>query len=495
MILINWISLAALVASQGIIGVKPEDQHLYKVENGKWACLLDPSIVLDSSQINDDICDCPDGSDEPGTAACSHLRGKSNGFYCANEGYFPGYIENFKVNDGVCDYDICCDGSDEWATGKCPNKCEIVKQKFDTYVENRKAEISKALRIRDQYVRKAERYKAAVVKNLENIQGEITGIEKQLENEKKKLADAKSRAEQSSEDESTTKQFSELTTQLQNYIKDSIASQKRSLSTISKLESLLNDLAENYNPNYNDASVKQCVNQFREYITGKQEEEEKKSDFSIELFTEKLKSFKPSSFNPQDYISIEPTFDNMVHHYFMKFVNTFKPKANEEEEKPNHPQAAVTNKEIVAIEKSIEKLEKELHSKKAEASIYEENVLKVFGNDDILRAVEGEWVNRKIGEYNYKIGYLDSIYQDNTLVGRLTGVVGSTLHFEHGVKCWNGPHRSAHVDMVCAADSRIVSVSEPEKCQYRFLLETPIVCEDMSEEQIAREFKVDPSEL
>lgn len=494
MIILKWAALAGLVASLDILGVKPEDQHLYKADNGKWACLLDPSIVLDHSQINDDICDCPDGSDEPGTAACSHLRDRSHGFYCVNEGFFPSYIENFKVNDGVCDYEICCDGSDEWASGKCPNKCDEVKQKFDSFVQTRKADIDKALRIRDQYVRKAERAKATVVQQLEQIQEEIAVLEGQLEKENRRLADAKKRAEQGSEDEGTVKKISELTTQLQSYIKDSIASEKRSKSTINKLEGLLNDLVENYNPNYNDASVKQCVNQFREYITGKEEEPEK-SSFSIELFTEKLRSLKPPSLNPQDYISIEPTFDNMLHHYFTKFVNTFKPKTEEHEKKEEKPSGPVSNKEITSIEKSIEKLEKELHSKKSEASIYEDNVNKVFGKDDILRAVEKEWVNRKIGEYNYKIGYLDSIYQDNTLVGRLTGVTGSTLHFEHGVKCWNGPHRSAYVDMVCAADSRIVSVSEPEKCQYKFLLETPIVCEAMSEEDIAREFKLDPSEL
>ncbi|KAF3988763.1 hypothetical protein FT663_03851 [Candidozyma haemuli var. vulneris] len=492
---LTWATLIAIAATKGIIGVSPENQHLYQPNsNGKWACLSDPSIELNLEQINDDICDCPDGSDEPGTAACSSIRSKE-GFYCSNEGYFPGYIQNFKVNDGVCDYEVCCDGSDEWATGKCPNKCDVVKKQFDEYVAETRAELGRGLRTREEFVKKAERAKSVVAQKLEKIQEEIAAIEAQIKNENDKLSRAKNVAESDSNEESYTKELSDLTSQLSDYIKNSVTSEEKSKSTISKLEGLLNDLVEKYNSNDDGSSVKQCINQFKEYLTGKQEEE-KRSEFSIDSFVEKIKGLKPSNLLPnQNIISVEPTFDNMLHHYYSKFLNTFKPKSEEEEVKQDKPKANVSNRQIVAIEKTIAKLEKDLHSKKSEASIYEDNVQKQFGKDDIFRAVEGDWVSRQIGEYNYKIGYLDSIYQDNTLVGRLTGIKGSTLHFEHGVKCWNGPHRSAYVDLVCSADTRLVSVTEPEKCQYRFLLETPIACEAKSDDEIAKEFKVDPSNL
>ena len=76
--------------------------------------------------FNDHYCDCPDGSDEPGTSAC--LNGR---FTCPNRFAGPTRslpslspslsVSSSKVNDGFCD---CCDGSDEWAHPTlCTNTC------------------------------------------------------------------------------------------------------------------------------------------------------------------------------------------------------------------------------------------------------------------------------------------------------------------------------------------------------------------------------------
>jgi hypothetical protein len=55
--------------------------------------------------VNDDYCDCNDGSDEPGTSACSNTKVL---FECADR---RKSIPTSMVNDGIRD---CVDGSDEY---------------------------------------------------------------------------------------------------------------------------------------------------------------------------------------------------------------------------------------------------------------------------------------------------------------------------------------------------------------------------------------------
>lgn len=49
-------------------GVAPDLVSKYVPTNGKWKC-LDGSREIPWEFVNDDSCDCTDGSDEPGTSA------------------------------------------------------------------------------------------------------------------------------------------------------------------------------------------------------------------------------------------------------------------------------------------------------------------------------------------------------------------------------------------------------------------------------------------
>lgn len=71
------------------------ESSLY-VPNSDFVC-LDGSGTLGFHQVNDDYCDCKDGSDEPGTAACPN-----GSFHCTNPGHRPLDIPASRVNDGIC---------------------------------------------------------------------------------------------------------------------------------------------------------------------------------------------------------------------------------------------------------------------------------------------------------------------------------------------------------------------------------------------------------
>jgi len=93
-------------------GVHPDDKHRYIMEGrAKFSC-QEKDVEWD--RVNDDYCDCLDGSDEPGTSACPNAQ-----FYCVNKGFMSKHIRSNFVQDGVCD---CCDGSDE-VEGQCKNTC------------------------------------------------------------------------------------------------------------------------------------------------------------------------------------------------------------------------------------------------------------------------------------------------------------------------------------------------------------------------------------
>uniref|UniRef100_A0A674JRT9 PRKCSH beta subunit of glucosidase II n=1 Tax=Terrapene triunguis TaxID=2587831 RepID=A0A674JRT9_9SAUR len=113
-------ALASAVEVKRPRGVSLTNHHFYE-ESKPFTC-LDGSSTIAFEWVNDDYCDCQDGSDEPGTSACPNGR-----FHCTNAGYRPQYIPSSRVNDGVCD---CCDATDEYNSGfVCENTCKEMGRK------------------------------------------------------------------------------------------------------------------------------------------------------------------------------------------------------------------------------------------------------------------------------------------------------------------------------------------------------------------------------
>lgn len=51
------------------------------------------------------------------------------------------------------------------------------------------------------------------------------------------------------------------------------------------------------------------------------------------------------------------------------------------------------------------------------------------------------------------------------------------MRFTNGAQCWNGPQRTMQVNMKCGTENKVISVWEPNKCEYEMEMTTPAVCE------------------
>lgn len=203
--------LHTFVHGNNVGGVNP--LHVSKYTTLPFKCFSNPKIEFSTlSIINDNYCDCPDCSDEPGTSA-THESNSSprNDFYCANKGFFPKNIYNSLVNDGICD---CCDGSDEYdpqinGNVVCENTCRSLGESEVVTLKQRIATLKQGLQLKkDKYI----------------VQGNklLTELNNQLEENKKKLLEL----EPTLEDLRTKKLTAEKQEEIEKNLKISEIEQK-----------------------------------------------------------------------------------------------------------------------------------------------------------------------------------------------------------------------------------------------------------------------------
>lgn len=273
-------------------GVSPDHASYYQ-DSTKFVCIYNPSISLSTTQVNDDYCDCPDGSDEPGTSACSHISPRSPpliinndptqnntaalpGFYCYNEGHNPHYVPFAYVNDGVCDTELCCDGSDEWAQAggvKCENKCKEIGaawQRKDTAKRHARAAASKK---RAELVVHAKQLKAEIERKITSLKSQLNDDDLRIKQAEQELADQEKRDKlRIIRAPATGGKLGTLASLARRRIDDlrqallkSQQDKHAAESRIKELEGILDTFKTEYNPNFNDEGVKRAVRAWEDY--------------------------------------------------------------------------------------------------------------------------------------------------------------------------------------------------------------------------------------
>lgn len=234
------------------------------------------------------------------------------GFYCKNKGHTPLYVPFTNVNDGVCDYDLCCDGSDEWAGVKgvrCEDKCAQIGKDARTKAELRQKSLSAAAKKRKELVAEAARLRKEVEDRMHSLKTQIEGAEIHVTEVERDLAEIekqeRSRVVKGSVGAKAGKlgvlvglakhRTQELRDQLLRVRQERDSTKER----LQEVESILSTFKEEYNPNFNDEGVKRAVRAWEDYAA---KDKGPETDAAHERdLTEISKSDEENGVNWEDY--------------------------------------------------------------------------------------------------------------------------------------------------------------------------------------------------
>jgi len=540
-----WLSRLLLITV--IISVVPEGHSVIirglerslvpLYDPGKDFTCLDGSLTIPFEQINDDYCDCADGSDEPGTSACPNGK-----FFCRNGGHVAHYVLSSRVNDGICD---CCDGTDE-SEGACQDVCLELGAEMRAQREQERLAAEKGYAVRQQMVGQAELLLAETRSSIATKEQEVEELKKsvELKRAEKEAAEApeKEALDRYAEEEERQKQAKEEADKQADVLEALGAMGKMDKNGDGKVtrDEVMADLAFDTN---NDGMV---------------------GDEEADFYMAEHAEYDKDTFVATAWSLMKPV---------IKGVDNLKPLRNTASKKrkvrdPDAPKAwneagQEVDEEGVPIEDSVD-IDKDEEDDGGEHEEYddydledeEEGELEENGKDEDLdeddgggspdppadpskkyddatqtlvdiadRArnaydeasnklrdlerelrdlkdvangdygeqneflpLKGQCFEFRNNEYIYKLCPFDSCSQrginggSETRMGtwdRWEGPIPDTfsrMKYSNGQTCWNGPPRSTLVKLMCGTENVVESVTEPNRCEYEMVFSTPVIC-------------------
>ena len=417
--------------------------------------------------MNDNSCDCPDGSDEPGTSACSYLSslsppqplpgspsGSTNttnalpGFWCANEGHIGAYVPFTFVNDGICDYELCCDGTEEYSgVGgvKCPNKCAEIGKEWRRIAEEKKKAMEKAGVKRVELVRKAKQARRDTETKIDNLKNEVVSLEaKRIELQNKLEEVERQEARKVARVGAKGGKLAELLDLSKNRVDElrealELVMEQRDAARAkaSELETILKRFREEYNPNFNDEGVKQASKawdnyaaklaselppiisdqEIRDVLVEDNEESginwkdfevaEEEADADISMFALSLHNFVAQPTNRGIVYAFEAYLPKFVLDLYYKQASALRKWLVANGILADKKGAAATeSKALTSARDAVKAAERELTKQSNALKSEEEDLTKDYGPDDVFRALRDTCTSVDSGEYTYELCWL-----------------------------------------------------------------------------------------
>ncbi|KAL1239188.1 Glucosidase 2 subunit beta [Trichinella pseudospiralis] len=485
---------ASTVFVDRLFGIPLDRKPLYDPSKN-FKC-LDGSASISFDWVNDDYCDCQDGSDEPGTAACP------NGFFhCVNLAAESKNIHSSWVNDGICD---CCDGSDEWlGRVKCPNICVEIGRKMREELERKQAIQREGNAIRNQLVKEAEQMKTEKKSKLEAAMAEREAIQASYDQARNKNEEA-SKAENEARDAELQawNEAKKLKKEEERKFKASAAFKTLDVNQDGKITTDEMQLRKEFDVDEDGVvSVEEAniflgneteveVDHFISHIwdsiehTYKSEVEEDSHDEekpaapaeeSIAEIDSKL------DYRDAEADDLDAKFDSLPQEELPDDENISY--SNETQRLIDLAQAA--RSEFYEIERKVSQLDSDIRD-------IEDLLNQDFGPEDAFLPLNKQCFEIKDAEYTYKLCLFKDVYQislngDHRVHlgnwGRWLEKTGGKLKqiYENGMSCWNGPTRSATVIIQCGIENSLLSSSEPSICEYVLTFQSPAACDTLPE--------------